>query len=302
MGTGQSARVARSGGERVLVGTYVRELVLGASREIEGAASRARESGASDVYDPELTRLLRVSLRRVRYQLAALSAVEPALKTRGVRRRLAEISEPFGALRDAQVLEDAVRDVLGGRRRRGAGKKILKRARRERERRERPVRRALDAGASITALTVLDDYRRGLPFQIWLLGDAEPLARKALAATWRDLTRAAQRAKERPSDRRLHELRIEAKRAMYVARGFSELLGPRVEVLAERLSDLQSTLGRQHDHVNVAGWLRRLGRERGGLRRGAGRLAREESRRAAKEARRWRALWKAAVKAAARAL
>ncbi len=302
MGTGQSARVARNGGERVLVGTYVRELLLRASREIEEAAARARESGSADAYDPELTRLLRVSLRRVRYQLAALSAVEPALKTRGVRRRLAEISEPFGALRDAQVLEDAVRDALGGRRRRGAGQKIMRRARRQRRRCERPVRRALDAGASITALTVLDDYRRGLPFQIWLLGDAEPLARRALAATWRDLTRAAKRAKERPSDRRLHELRIEAKRAMYVARGFAELLGPRVEELAERLSDLQSVLGRQHDHVNVAGWLRRLGRERRGLRRRAARLAREESRRAAREARRWRPLWKAAARAAARAL
>lgn len=302
MGTGQSARVARSGGERVLVGTYVRELLLRASREIEEAAARARESGSEEAYDPELTRLLRVSLRRVRYQLAALSAVEPALKTRGVRRRLAEISEPFGALRDAQVLEDAVRDALGKRRRRGSGKKIMKRARRQRERCERPVRRALDAGASITALTVLDDYRRGLPFQIWLLGDAEPLARRALAATWRDLARAAKRAKKRPSDARLHELRIEAKRAMYVARGFAELLGPRVEDLAERLSDLQSTLGRQHDHVNVAGWLHRLARERRGLRRRARRLAREEAQRAAREARRWRALWKAAAKAAARAL
>lgn len=302
MGTGQSVRVARTSGERVLVGTFVRELLLRASREIEGAAASAREGGSDTAYDPELTRLLRVSLRRVRYQLAALSAVEPALKTRGVRRRLAELSEPFGALRDAQVLEDAVRGALGARRHRGAGRKILARAVRERRRRERPVRRALEAGASITALTVLDDYRRGLPFRLWLLGEAEPLARRALRVAWGEVERAARRARARPNNRRLHELRVEAKRAMYVARGFAGLLGPGVEELAERLSELQGALGRQHDHANVARWLRRLARARRGLRPRATRLAREESRRARHEARRWRARYRAAAKAAARAL
>ncbi len=302
MGTGQSARVARVRGERVLVGTFVRELLLRASREIEEAAASARGDGSADAYDPELTRLLRVSLRRVRYQLAALSAVEPALKTRGVRRRLAEVSEPFGALRDAQVLEDAVRDALGARRRRGAGRKIYRRAVRERRRRERPVRRALEAGASITALTVLDDYRRALPFRLWLLGEADPLARRALRAAWGDVERAARRARARPSDRRLHELRVEAKRAMYVARGFAELLGPGVGELAERLSELQGALGRHHDHANVARWLHRLGRKRHALRRRARRLAHDESRRARHEARRWRALFKDAARTAGRAL
>lgn len=302
MATGQTASAAHGRGERVLVGTFVRELLLDASHEIEAAAARARESGHETAYDPELTRLLRVSLRRVRYQLAALSAVEPTLKTRRLRRRLAELSEPFGALRDAQVLEETVREALGKGRRRGKGKKIMARARRRRERCERPVREALDAGASIQALTLLDDYRRALPFQIWLLGDAEPLARRALRATWRDLKRARQRAAAKPTDRRLHELRIEAKRAMYVARGFSDLLGPPVAELADRLSDLQGNLGRQHDHVNVARWLRALGRDRKKLRARARRLARDEARRARREARHWQKNWRAVAAAARRAL
>lgn len=284
-----------SGGERILVGSFLRELLLAAGREIETAAALARESGEDASYDPELTRKMRLSLRRVRYQLAAMTEVERSLKTTKLVHRLGVVGEPFGSLRDAQILEERVRRALGAKGRSAKGKRLRRHAAALRESREVPVRAALDARAADRAIALLNEYRRAMPFQAWLMGDVKPLARVVVKNSWRELERAASHARRHPSDANLHAVRIAAKRTMYVAQGFTTVLGPRAGAFAERLDDLQHVLGRQHDHVIVATWLRAIAKNHPKVRTLTRRLAADERRRARKAARRWRRYWRRVV-------
>lgn len=282
-----------SPGERILVGSFLRELLLTASREIELATAKARESaGDEQAYDPELTRKMRLSVRRVRYQLDALCEVERAFKTTRLVRKLGVVGQPFGALRDAQILEERVRGALGKRARTPQGKKLRKKAAEFRASKEVPVRDALDAHATDKVLALLNEYRRAMPFQTWLMGDVTPLARAVLKSSWRELERVQRRARRRPSDENLHAVRIVAKRTMYVAQAFTKVLGPPVEEFATRLNDLQQALGRQHDHVIVAKWLSKTAKKTPKLRKLARRLAADERRRARKGARTWRRSWR----------
>lgn len=283
-----------AGGERILVGTFLRELLIAAGREIEAADALARQSSPDgEGYDPELTRKLRLSVRRVRYQLDAMSDVERSLKTAKLVRRLGAVGDPFGALRDAQILEQRVLDALGKRARTPQGKKLRRKVAAYRQSKENPVYRAVDARAAERAVALLHEYRRAMPFQTWLMGDARPMARAVMKKSWRELERAERRARRRPTDANLHAVRKAAKRTMYVGQAFSRVLGPAVEEFADRVNELQQALGRQHDHVIVAQWLTKTAKKNPRLRRLARRLAKDERRRARKGARTWRRSWRA---------
>ncbi len=284
----------RTGDDRILVGSFLRELLLSASREIEAADALARESSRDGRgYDPELTRKLRLSVRRVRYQLDAMADVERSLKTKKLVCRLGIVGEPFGELRDAQILEKRVLDALGKKARSPQGKQLRKKVAAYRESKETTVYKAAEAHTPERAVTLLNEYRRAMPFETWLMGDARPLARAVMKESWRELERAQRRARRRPTDENLHAVRKVAKRTMYVAQAFTRVLGPSVEEFAERVNDLQQALGRQHDHVIVAQWLARTAKKNPKMRRLARRLAKDERRRSRKGSRTWRRYWRA---------
>lgn len=274
------------------VGSFLRELLLGACQEIETADAAARQSAvATGVYDPEAIRKLRLSIRRINYQLQALNDAEKVLGAKPLLRRLRVIGRPFGALRDAQILEQRVAEALG--KRRGAKvRQIQKRAAAYRRQKEGPVYDAIEGGATGLAITLLNDYRRALPFQTWLLGDARPLGRRVLRRSRRRLERLARRARRRPSNENLHELRIAAKHTMYVAQAFARVLGPAATEFADLLNTLQQTLGRQHDYVVVRAWLKRTGKRHRPLRPMTKKLARYENRRAGQLAEEWVRHWR----------
>lgn len=274
------------------VGSFVRELLLSACQEIEVADAAARKSALdTGAYDPEAIRKLRLSIRRINYQLEALNDAEKVLGAKPLLRRLRAIGQPFGTLRDAQILEQRVAEALA-KRRGDKARQIQKKAAAFRRRKEEPVYDAIEGGSAGLAIALLNDYRRALPFQTWLLGDARPLGRRVLRRSRRRLERLAKRARRRPTNENLHELRIAAKHTMYVAQAFARVLGPSATEFGDLLNTLQQTLGRQHDYVVVRAWLKKLGRKNRSLRPLAKKLARYEQRRARQLAEEWTRSWR----------
>jgi CHAD domain-containing protein len=279
--------------ERIIARVLLRGLVHIALLEIESAATSLQGMRTpGGVENPESIRLLRIAIRRLEYQMMTMGDVDPSLRLDEVMHRLHHVGDPFGELRDTEIISERVAKVLAERRHTAEGKRILELIAGRRERAQRASDDALDSGELRSVLEGLNDFRRRLPSDAITPAMARPVAQRAVRVNWGTVKRDAKRAKKSGEDDDLHKLRRTVKRAVYSTRGFSYVLGPPSEEFAARLVVLQKALGRQHDRVIVSEWLHDVAENDASLMLLAYEVSREERRKADSGAHDWIAPWK----------
>ncbi len=279
--------------ERIIARVLLRGLVQIARGDIESTAAsvmEARSLGGPE--NPESIRLLRIAIRRIEYQMMTMSDVDPSLRVGELTDRLHRAGEPFGELRDSEIISERVAKVLGERRHTVEGKRLVELIAEQRDRAQRASDDALDSGELRSVLEELNEFRRRLPSDAITPAMARPVAQQAVRATWSAVKRSAKLAKKSGEDDDLHKLRRTVKRSVYSTRGFSYVLGPPSEEFAARLVVLQKALGRQHDRVIVAEWFRDAGENDESLTSLAAEASREERRRADSGSHEWVGPWK----------
>ena len=197
---------------------------------------------------------LRVAIRRLRTTLELFVEALPQRTSAALERELAELGRAVGPVRDLDVLAQAI-----GRRGRRidaalepAVTTILRHVRERRAAAHSLLVTTLDAPRTVRVIERLEALGRGR--------GADAPASGAVAAGLvqplvRDLVRAGKRSMDDASPRRLHKLRIRAKRLRYALESLDGLGGKAAKALAGRLTDLQHVLGDQRDAMNQRAWL-----------------------------------------------
>lgn len=277
-----------------VVKAFTRELLNVAESDIKLAdfiVRNNRTEGEPD--DPESTRKLRLSFRRVQYRLTTMASIDPTLGADDLIERLYEVGKPFGRLRDAEVLEAGVIKALGNRIASPQGRQLMDLAARERRNLQQKADDLLKSDKYHDTLREVSEFRTSLPTRHASSETLSPMAERAMHLAWRELRRVAKEAKRRPSDKNLHQTRIAAKRTLYAAQALSDILGAPMEEYSRRVDVMQKYLGKQHDLVIGSRWFRDVGRDHPNLKKITKKLAAQERRRADKRARRWTDYWQA---------
>jgi CHAD domain-containing protein len=286
------ARADDTEAEREITKSFTRELLNMAESDIKLAdfiVRNNRREGVPD--DPESTRKLRLSFRRVQYRLKTMADIEATLGAEPLIGRLREVGKPFGRLRDAEILESSVIRALGQRVATPQGRQLMELAAHVRRAEQRVTDDLLNSDAYQKTLSEVSEFRAALPSRHASSEMLRPMAQRAMHLAWRELERHAKIAKRAPTNKNLHHTRITAKRTLYAAQALSDVLGPPVEEFARRVDAFQKFLGKQHDLVIATAWFREVARTYPGLRKLAKTLAVEEESRARKRAKRWRHYW-----------
>jgi CHAD domain-containing protein len=286
------ARADDTEAEREITKSFTRELLNMAESDIKLAdfiVRNNRREGVPD--DPESTRKLRLSFRRVQYRLKTMADIEATLGAEPLIGRLREVGKPFGRLRDAEILESSVIKALGERVATPQGRQLMELAARARRTEQRTTDDLLSSDAYQKTLSEVSEFRAALPSRHASSEMLRPMAQRAMHLSWRELQHEAKRATRSPTNKHLHHTRIAAKRTLYAAQALSDVLGPPVEEFARRVDAFQKFLGKQHDLVIASAWFRQVAQHYPGLRKLATTLADEEDRRAKKRVKRWRHYW-----------
>ncbi len=230
----------------------------------------------------------RVALRRMRSNLRTFRLlVDPAWGT-SLRAELAWYADRLGETRDLHVLRDRLAE---------AGESVVE------DDELQAVLSVIDNSIE-SASTGVDDVRDGerharLTKEILRAGQAPPFTEKAerpadlvmgplLQRTWHDVRGAARLARKKPTDDRLHKLRIRLKGLRYGAETVTMVDGSPARKTARAAERLQVRLGDLHDVSVSRAWLATLADERPDLAEPAGKLSAYEEAAAAGIRKGWR--------------
>ena len=275
------------------VGTFLRELLLAATNEIEVAETVVRDNKRDGVPDdPESIRKLRLAFRRVLYRLEMMSDVEESLSSEDLLRRLQEVGEPLGELRDAEILEKLVIDALGDRIGSLQGRELVEIVTELRRDKQLSADTMIHSTTYQDVLKAMAQYRSSLQSLPVSTLPIRPIAQRVMYVSWHKLQRAVRKTKRDASDAQLHRLRITAKRTMYAAQAFQDWPGTPTKRFAMRLDRLQKHLGDQHDHVVASAWIRQVAKDHPSLKRLTKTLSAKERTRADRCAKGWGRRWK----------
>jgi CHAD domain-containing protein len=237
----------------------------------------------------------RVAIRRLRSHLRTFEPLFDAGWSRELRSCLRWLGDAFGAARDGDVLlDDVVRyaQALPAADRRDLGPTIeLLRARRDQRYLE--LTAALCERRYFELLDALVLAATAPRFNARAEKPAHQQVSDLYAPVWKQLGKRVRNVKGIPQDRDLHGIRIKAKNARYAAEALAPVVGARATRLAECLERLQTTLGAQHDAVNVCAELRQLA-QGGTPALVLGELTAAAHARAENDRDSWRPLWAAA--------
>ena len=207
--------------------------------------------------EPEPVHQARVAARRLRSDLSTLGEVLKRKPQRRMRSGLRELGRRLGSLRDADVMAGRLGESvskLSDEEQQEAGAYL------ERIDQEREVlrTRVLDYINSPRCATEIDRLVEALDKPpVWRPHvRARRILPPLVARRWNRLKRRVDRLGAVPSDRKLHRVRIEAKRCRYAAELAVPVLGKDASRLADALADVQSALGEVHDAVVLEAWLR----------------------------------------------
>jgi CHAD domain-containing protein len=254
--------------------------------------------------DPEGVHQARVATRRLRSDLRTFRPVLDRAWAEALRDDLAWIGGELGAVRDADVLLDALSDHLAEL---PAGDRADAAPLLDRLGRERASRRdaLLVALRSTRYLELLDRLVAAAAQPRLADGADHPKrrARKLARHSWRRLRATVRALPSEPSDEQLHEVRKRAKQARYALEAIAPVAAPHSARLARRLATLQDHLGAQHDAIVATEWLRSAtaGRENSDVGFAAGMLAQSFLRDAGEMRAGWPDAWRR-VRRAARAV
>jgi CHAD domain-containing protein len=199
---------------------------------------------------PEAVHRARTATRRLRSNLRSLARVlDPP---EAVRDDLAWLAESLGAVRDADVLAerltasgDAAPEPIV------AGANMLRHVIAEhRDAENDRLRRTVASVRYGSLIHELDVIAKGGSSAVGVVE-----ARDVMRGRWRALRDAVDAATRTPSDRALHEVRIETKRARYAAEICTETGDDRCVRFIRRATAMQDVLGAQHDAARACEWL-----------------------------------------------
>jgi CHAD domain-containing protein len=293
-GDGKMSKKQQRKHDHDVVKAFTRELLNVAESDIKLAdfiVRNNRTEGEPD--DPESTRKLRLSFRRVQYRLATMASIDPTLGADDLIERLYDVGKPFGRLRDAEVLEAGVIKALGNRIASPQGRQLMDLAARGRRNLQQKTDELLKSDKYHDTLREVSEFRTSLPTRHSASETLSPMAERAMQIAWSELRRVVKEAKRNPTDKNLHDTRIAAKRTLYAAQALSDILGGPVEEFSRRVDVMQKYLGKQHDLVIASRWFRDIAKEHPNLKKMAKKLAVQERRRADKRAQRWTDHWQA---------
>jgi CHAD domain-containing protein len=276
-----------------IVKGFTRDLLHVAEGDIKLADFNVRNNRGEGVPDdPESTRKIRLSFRRVRYRLMTMATVDSSLGAEMLIGRLRNVGKPFGRLRDAEILESTISEALGDRADTPQGRQLLAIAAHARRVEQQTADHLLDSDSYRETLNEVSEFRRSLPSHHSTPDMLRPMAERAMRVSWRKLRRVAIKAKRDPTDINLHRARIAAKRTLYAAQALSDVLGAPIEEFVRKVDEFQKYLGNQHDLVIASTWFARVSKDYPALHDFAKSLAREERKRADKRSKRWTKYWK----------
>jgi CHAD domain-containing protein len=248
----------------------------------------------------------RVATRRLRADLKLLRPALDPIWVRHTRTELKWIAGLLGAIRDLDVLAEAMDPDDAGSLPEGEGLRQLQ-GRLQDQRREASgdLTRAMVGERYLNLLDRLAAAAASPPLAGGVSAGARRSSRrmadtraaKALPQLvdrrWRGLRRKIRRSGAHPSDRQLHLIRIAAKQLRYAAETSAPVVGRQATRMAEAAEHLQSVLGDHHDAVNAEQWLRRealFGSAEASF--AAGRLVADQERIQRRLRHQWRALWR----------
>jgi CHAD domain-containing protein len=276
-----------------IVKGFTRDILHVAESDIKLADFTVRNNHREGVPDdPESTRKIRLSFRRIRYRLKTMAAIESSLGAELLIGRLRDVGKPFGRLRDAEILESSVIKALGDRADTPQGRQLMEITAHARRVEQQTTTHLLHSDTYQETLNEVSKFRRSLPSRQSTPDMLRPMAERAMRLSWRSLRRAALKAKRKPTDINLHRTRIAAKRTLYAAQALSDVLGTPVEEFVRKVDELQKYLGNQHDLAIASKWFAQVSKDYPALHNFARSLAREERKRADKRSKRWTKYWK----------
>ena len=212
--------------------------------------------------DDEDVHKLRVATRRLRSDLHSFSPLLEVSLIDPVRAELSWLGGMVGAVRDTDVLTLRLTSrlaALSGCDTHGADR-LMGLLEQESAEARAAMLAALRDERYLRLVDALVGLAAAPPFR-----DARPLGRRAshkmaLRITekpWRRVLEAVRALGGDPSDAKLHEVRILAKRSRYAAEATAPLLGPRAVRFAAAVADVQTILGNHQDTVLAEEWLHR---------------------------------------------
>jgi CHAD domain-containing protein len=208
--------------------------------------------------DPEDVHKARVATRRLRSNLRTFGGVLDRQWAMSLRGELAWLADALGAVRDAEVMVDGLRErveELDEVDRRPAAT-LIERLSSAREQARDDLLEAMRAGRYVALLDRLVEAAR----EPRLVGDADAPGETlggVMDRPWHRLERAVGRLGEPPTDAQLHRVRIRAKRTRYAAEAIEKVFGGRAGAFVRSATELQDVLGRHQDAVVLEAWLRR---------------------------------------------
>lgn len=273
-GHGESATAGGPGPESLSIPVGRQPLLAVAAGIVRKNLQRLHEAEpvAREGSDPEGVHDLRVATRRIR---AALQVVEDSLpsarSTRRLRRRLRSLANNVAAVRDADVMLEAL-DLYAQELspEEAAGLGALRAAiEKHRRRGRRAMLQSLDSRRTARLLRRLERWAvRAETAGVRPSGEPRPVLVRHLAgaATWRRYGEvlAFETAMPDPPTPTLHLLRIAGKRLRYTLEFFQDGLGPGAGSLLKRLVALQDRLGAVQDAAVAVGMVEDLAARRQG--------------------------------------
>lgn len=208
--------------------------------------------------DAEDVHQARVAARRLRSDLRTFRSLLDPERSAALREELQWLGAELGHVRDADVLQERLRDqvaLLPAVDARPATA-LLRRLDTQRTAARETMLAALDSDRYLRLLDSLVAAVERPPVN----EEADAPARKALPGIvrgpWKHLQKAVESLDDHPEDEALHDIRIRAKRARYAAEAVVPVLGKPAQRFAKAVAGVQSVLGDLQDAVVAEEWLR----------------------------------------------
>ena len=232
------------------IGDVVRASVSDGLRRLLAHEWRLRvalpDPAAEDVHQA------RVATRRLRSNLKTFRSLLDPVWVKHVRSDLKWLGSALGALRDADVLADNLRE---------APPQLLRELANERASAARHLETVLGSDQYFNLLDRLHVATRTPPFALGNGDHSEEAAARRVLPTlvgsrWQAVRRQVRKSGPDPTDRDLHRIRIKAKQLRYAAEAAASVVGKPATRTARAAETVQTILGHHHDAVATETWLR----------------------------------------------
>lgn len=215
----------------------------------------AHDPGTRLGREPEAVHKFRVAVRRTRALLRSTRGMVDRVWADQLRAELDWLGRSLGSVRDLDVLLFTLRadaEALDADDR-DAARRLLSQLSGEHERARGKLEQVLTSGRYLTLLARLEEAAQE---PRWA-GTEQPVEKLA-AKEFRRLEKVAGTLGKHPSDERLHQTRIRAKRARYAAEVAEPVVGKPARRVIERARQFQDLTGAHQDAVVVEQKLREL--------------------------------------------